>query len=381
MTTCSSSTLLNFLPLALLLISACAGADDAVEIDSIESFEDFLIEEREDQHIPASAVLVFDKESILYEDYRGFSNLDSELALASNHMFLIASISKVVTATALLQLYDQQKFDLDEDINNYLPYQINIPGHSGAVSFRNLFTHTSGIADNPSVFDAQYFYDEDPTIGLGIFMYEYFTPGANYYDAANNFHDFAPGSQHEYSNTGSALLAAMVQYICGVDFRYYCQTHIFDPLGMRNTSWSLGGITQPIVTPYDYLGGENVAIRNYTFTDYPNGGLRTTARDLHKFVSALASSGRSGATQLLEPATVALMHTPQIPNLDDEVGLHLFVMNSELGLWGHDGGEQGVATIFGFNPTTGIGAIILTNQGEAELEELLQAAVQLGKNL
>ena len=75
------------------------------------------------------------------------------------------------------------------------------------------------------------------------------------------------------------------------------------------------------------------------------------------------------------------MITPQIPSIDNEVGLHLFLMNAANGLWGHDGGEEGVATIMAFNPTTRVGAIILTNQGDAELDEMLTEAYKLGLDL
>jgi hypothetical protein len=75
------------------------------------------------------------------------------------------------------------------------------------------------------------------------------------------------------------------------------------------------------------------------------------------------------------------MISPQIPAIDNEVGLHLFLMNPENNLWGHDGGEQGVATIMAFNPSTKVGAIILTNQGEADLDKILVQAYKLGLNL
>jgi len=80
----------------------------------------------------------------------------------------------------------------------------------------------------------------------------------------------------------------------------------------------------------------------------------------------------------LNNATVHAMMTPQIPSIDNEIGLHLFIMDNQNNLWGHDGGEQGAATIMAFNPTTKIGAIILTNQGEADLDEILVNAYQLG---
>ena len=75
------------------------------------------------------------------------------------------------------------------------------------------------------------------------------------------------------------------------------------------------------------------------------------------------------------------MTTPQIPSIDREVGLGMFIMNRRPGLWGHNGGEKGAATIMAFNPSTRVGAIILANQGEAELGDMLADAYRFGLGL
>ena len=173
----------------------------------------------------------------------------------------------------------------------------------------------------------------------------------------------------------------MVQQISGIDFDDYCKQNIFDPLGMTNTSWRLDEISQTIVQPYDYVNGQNEAIDHYTFTDYPNGGLRSTGKDMFKFLSAFVQEGTANNYQLLNAETISSMITPQIPSLANDMGLHLFLMNTANNLWGHDGGEQGAATIMAFNPTTNIGAIVLTNQGEADLDEILVEAYKFGLEL
>jgi len=143
----------------------------------------------------------------------------------------------------------------------------------------------------------------------------------------------------------------------------------------------LDEISQTIVTPYDYENGQNIPFEQYTFTDYPNGGLRTNATDMFKLLSAFVQNGQSNNIQLLAPNTINAMFTTQIPSIDNEVGLHLFLMDKKNNLWGHDGGEQGVATIMAFNPTTKVGAIIFTNQGYADLDELLVEAYKIGLTL
>lgn len=167
-----------------------------------------------------------------------------------------------------------------------------------------------------------------------------------------------------------------------MSFNEYCKQNIFIPLGMTNTFWRLDEINQTIVTPYDFDNSDNnAAITQYTFTDYPNGGLRSTTTDMFHFLSGLTQGGQFNGVRFLKSTTVAQMITPQIPSIDNEVGLHLFVMDAANGLWGHDGGEKGVSTIMGYNPSTKVGALIFTNQGDAEVETILSEAYKIGVTL
>lgn len=346
----------------------------------LTEFKSYLQKEMQTQHIPALSVLIFEADEILYEGCFGKSNLEKNTTLQNDHLFLLASVSKVVTATALLQLYEQGKFDLEDNINDYLNFEVAIPGHTKEITFRMLLTHTSGIADGAAL-DDQYYYGEDSPIELTDFLEDYLTPSGEFYDKKDNFYDFRPGSQHEYSNIGAALIGALVTGISGMDFNDYCKQYIFSPLGMTNTAWHLADINQFIVQPYDYYDGQYEMIEQYTFTDYPNGGLRSTAGDMFKFLSAFVQNGQSNDYQLLKQSTIDAMTTLQIPNLSEDMGLHLFQMDEAANLWGHDGGEQGVATTMAFNAVSQIGVIILANQGEADLQELLVEAYEVGTGL
>lgn len=366
--------------LLLVFLSNCQ--DDPIEINSEADFEAYIQDEMDSQHIPNMSVLIFKEDEILYENYFNQPTISQlPLSIGSQHVFLIASISKVVTATALMQLYDNGAFELDDNINDYLPFSVNVPGYTRPMSFRMLLTHTAGIADNEAVLDQQYYYNQDSPISLAYFLENYLRPGGEFYDAAENFFDFEPGTRHEYSNTGSALIALLVENISGMEFNAYCKENIFLPLGMSHTFWRLEEVTSPMVMLYDRIGGENREIQPYTFTDYPNGGLRTNGQDMFQFLSAFTTGGRSGNFQLLQPTSIDDMLRPQIPSLDNEMGLHLFLMNREHNLWGHDGGEQGVATTMAFNPDTKVGVIIFANQGEADLDDLLKPTYEWGLQL
>lgn len=356
------------------------GCQKDIDITDSEEFESYLVDEMSFQKIPALSVLIFDEQEILFEKTLGKAHLQDNLALQPDHLFLLASISKTITATALLQLNEDNLFSLDDNINDYLSFNVTIPNHSGTITFRHLLTHTSAIADG-SALDNQYYYGTDSPIDLGTFLASYLVPGGSLYNASENFHNFAPGAEYKYSNTGSALMGFLVEEISGLSFNEYCKRNIFSPLGMTQTHWRLDEINGTIVQPYNYVNGQYEAIQHYTFSDYPNGGLRSTSRDLYKFLTALVNNGSSNNQQLLSAATVNAILTPQIPTLDPNVGLHFFKLNDTHQLWGHDGGEQGVATIMAFNPTTKVGAIILTNQGDSDLDEILVEAYELGLTL
>lgn len=364
----------------ILLLHACKKDK---EIKNEKQFEDFLLDEMESQNIPALSVLIFKEDDVLFEKYLGQSNISQNKALAENDLFLLASISKVVTATALLQLYDDGLFELDDAINDYLPFDVNHPDYGTPITFKMLLTHTSGIADG-SALDNQYYYGTDSPVTLNYFLENYLVPSGVFYNVDENFYNFKPGTEHEYSNIGSALIGLLVEKISNTDFNTYCKNNIFIPLGMENTFWRLDESFQsnnPLVQPYNYVGKEYESIQHYTFTDYPNGGLRSTGKDLHRLIMAFMNNGNSNNHQLLKSSTVNLMTSPQISSIDAEVGLHMFMMNTEENLWGHDGGEQGVATIMAFHKDTKVGAIILCNQGEADLDEILLESYKIGLKL
>jgi len=344
----------------------------------LSSFENYLNDQMRKQDIPALSVLIFKNSDILYQKYLGKADVEKNTSLSAEHVFLIASVSKTITATALMQLYDKGLFKLDDPINDYLDFDVKNPDSNEEITFKMLLTHTSSIADGAAM-DGQYYYGKDSPVKLSYFMKEYFTHGGKYYDRYENFYDFRPGREYEYSNIGSALIGVLVEKLSGMDFNDYCKKNIFNPLKMTNSHWKLSEISlNKIVRPYD----ENLRpLEHYTFTDYPNGGLRTNVTDLFKFLSTYANDGINSGYNLLKTKTADMMLSPQIRQIDSTVGLHFFRMNKKHDLWGHDGGEEGVSTIMAFNRKNGIGAIILTNQGEAYLDNILIKAYETGIEL
>ncbi len=367
------------------------GGDSGGDTDSDkQAFDDFIAAQMDAQKLPAVGAIIFKDNQILHEGYYGKSNVAQDLDLAADHLFLIASISKTVTAVALLRLYDEERFDLDDPINDYLSFPVVNPNSSTPITFRMVLTHSSSIIDGDNLYGNKTFNGDTP-LALKPFMESYLKVGGSRYDAEANFAEAAPGTEFSYSNAGSALIGVLVEEISGMSFTDYTQQNIFTPLGMTNTTWKLGGITGTIVQPYELQDGEAVKIENYTFPDYPNGGLRTTPREMAKFAAAIANGGTFNGYELLKSSTVESMLTQQIPSLDETMGLHMFLQDASLGLWGHNGGEDGTTTEMAFDPVTKIGVLVFTNisaedenvgdQIDNTLIEMYKQAFELGKKL
>lgn len=385
------------------------------------SLTDYLQNQVTQREIPGLSVLVFKENQILYEHYFGKSNLANNTSLERDDLFVLASISKTVTGTAIMQLVEEEAFDfnttiadvLDTPINDYFEddpnqadyFQVNVPGYANdPITLKMLLTHTSSIADDPDdVLEQYYTRNTDPNISLRELLRRFLVDQSHPDYRTSNFTGEQPGSKHEYSNVGTALIGLLVEEITGMDFAEYCRENIFDPLGMDNSYWRFAEINadnRNITTLYEIdLDNCNLTNRTavvpYTSGDYPNGMLYSTTYDMHKFLSAFTNQGTSNGYQLLKPATAAAMVTAQTPILEPEMGLHFFmeinrmVNGQSLQMWGHNGAEEGISSLMAYNKSDNIGAIILSSQIEdpsnncedIDLSDMLVEAYKEGVNL
>ena len=328
---------------------------------------DALIQsEMNTEHFPGvSTIIVKDGEIVWIESY-GYADVDNMVPVEDTTVFLLASMSKVFTGTASMQLFEQGLIDLDTDISSYLTWPLDIPGYeSDSVTIRQLMTHTSSIEDGPAM-DLYYDYP-DPTISLGDCIQRYFSMSGADYDPIDNFFDNAPGTTYNYSNMGTALNGFVTESVSGIPFDDFCEDNIFDPLCMKKTAWHFADFDSVhIARPYQYTGGNYVAYPHYGFADYPDGQLRSNSLDLGNFMIAYLNGGTLGTNSILNQLSINEMWTPQVPALDPTQGLNwyqeeLFYNGGSSMLWGHNGGEDGVSTDMYLDPINNIGICVLTN--------------------
>lgn len=329
--------------------------------NDIDSFMESRIEA---MGVPGMAAGIVEAGGIAWEGYYG--TLDGSRPVSEDTLFMIASVSKTVIATAAMQLWEQGVFELDDDINDTLDFEVRNPKYPSApVTFRQLMTHQSTIRDGDCYHDLYTITagGGDSPLALGEFLEAYLAAGGRYYDE-KNYLDAVPGERFEYSNYGAALLAYLVEELSGQDFAVYCHEHIFQPLGMEHSYYLLSDIPSDeteIAVPFK----NSKALPHYSYPDYPAGSLRTTLRDLSRFAAFFLDAGGSEPV-ILKPETVTLMFGEYGESTDageERMGLLWVHMDwIYLEAVGHTGGDPGVSTFLLLYPDEGFATILFMNE-------------------
>lgn len=277
----------------------------------------------------------------------GFADNSIQVPITDSTLFVLCSISKSFTGTALMQLWEQGLFELDDPINNYLPFDIIHPHYPDSlITFHQLLTFTSAIRDNWNVIDGLTV-PGDIQQSLQEFLQEYFTPTGNYYNVFQNFSYFTyPGERFLYSNLNYVLIAYLVEILSGVPFADYCEEFIFDPLALDRTRWFLADIDTTMLAH-----GHNAArtpLPHFGTPIWPAGGLRSNPPDMWRFMSAIMNWGEMDGVRLLDSTTVDLMLQPRVsmvPYLWHDYGYAFHVESlifevDTMQVWGHSGGWE-----------------------------------------
>lgn len=205
-------------------------------------------------------------------------------------LFRQASVSKLITWTAVMQLVEQGKIDLDRDVNAYLDFRI-APFDGKPVTMRNLMTHTAGFEEVQRGLNS---YDPAKIPSLGAALKRQVPHRI-----------FAPGTTPAYSNFGTSLAGYIVERVSGLSYDDYVERHIFAPAGMTRSSFRqpLPAALRPLMASGYMLGsGEPGKFELSSFT--PSGAMTASGADMGRFMIAHLTDG--GA--LLKPATAAQMH-------------------------------------------------------------------------
>jgi len=313
--------------------------------------------------IPGAVIsIVKDGELLLAKGY-GHSNIEEgQLTNPETDLFRIASTTKLFTWTAVMQLVEQGKIDLDADVNTYLK-TVKIPKtYKEPITMRHLLTHTAGFEEG----GVGYQITTDPR-KLPVSISETL---AKHMPARVR----PPGEMSSYSNYGAALAGLIVEEVSGTSYNDYIQKNIFDQLDMKYAS-----IQEPVpasleryaVPGYAMENGEYVA-QAPTFEGgfRPAGSAAVSAIDMAHFMIAHLQNGRYGEKQILKPETALLMHAPAfqfhkgLPAID--LGFYELNMNGPRVI-SHGGADLQFNTELYLVPDKQLGIFVSYNGGEGAL--------------
>jgi len=326
----------------------------------------YLLGKMSAANAPGANFIIIKNGKPVWSKSLGKANIAANQDVDRNTIFMMASVSKTMIVTSIMQLWERGLINLDIDVNHYLPFPVRTASKpNDSITTRMLLTHTSAIKDNWSVLSASYVYGDSP-VSLDSFLKNYFLPGGIFYSASQNFNIYKPGAAYNYSNVGSTLAAYLVERITGDKYSHYCDTAIFQKLCMDNTSLLLAGISDTTKIARPYYWDNNTSTYEdlglYGYPDYPDGQLRTNITALARFMVMYMNHGTYNGTQVLNAATVDTILKKQISNRWSQglIFYRAIVSNGDT-LWGHNGGDGGVNTAMYFNRTSDVGVIVLTN--------------------
>ncbi len=324
---------------------------------------------------------IVDSTGIVYNKGFGYADIKTKQAYTKNTIINIASVSKMFIGVALAKAVELELLDLDDPINNHLPFTVSNPNHPGIeITIRQLATHTSSISDSEIYLETCYTNKDDVVITEALKRYAtyYQNPSSHYMSLADympkildvdgefytpqTFAKRRPGERYEYSNVGAALCGLVIEYATKQSFSDFTEKHIFQPLGMTATSWFFEDVD---MAQYSKLYYDELELPYYKILSYPDGGLITSSTDLGYFLVDLIK-GHSGNGTLLTASGYQELFASQL-----EASAFEKKKNFNVGLFtekelaynviGHTGGDPGTNTMLFFNTETKRGRIFIAN--------------------
>lgn len=334
---------------------------DSPEIQGALALIDAQLEgERQDRKVPAiSAGVVYDQDLIWQRGY-GQSNREQGIDGDENTIYRIASITKLFTATMLMQLRDAGKLQLDDPIEKYLPefkVKSSFPD-ARPPTFRQMVSHGSGLTR------------EGDHVGWKTLDMPNIETLLKLAQASEM--RFPTMTEPKYSNLGIAIMGHALSKIAGKPYAQYITEHILQPLGMTSSGFDRSRF-DPAHLAVGYHrneAGEYFAAGHWDEQGFiPGGGMYSTVRDITRFIALQfrdAPAGAADGAQILGGSTLREMHMPVIVTPDFESGYGIgWGIRRVAGckVIGHSGGLPGYTTNITLVPALKLATIVFTNYG------------------
>jgi CubicO group peptidase (beta-lactamase class C family) len=306
--------------------SAITGAASASSTLDFTAIDAYVATQMKEQRIPGLAIGIVQGDQVVH--LKGFGQADaSGRAVTPQTPFILASVSKPITALAVMQLVEQGKLELDAPVQRYLPsFRVADLDASSHITVRHLLSHTSGLPESADVVLLTSTDTSDGALERQV------------HELASVQLNRPVGASFEYANVNYATLGLLVQAVSGQSYEAYVQQHVFGPLDMRH-SYTSQAEAQPqgLANGSRYWFGVPIpADVPDNRAERPNGRLIASAEDMAHFLIAQLNGGQYAGAALLSPAGIAAMHQPAAQIGGGEAGY---------GLGWYSGQRNGVTTV------------------------------------
>ncbi|MBC7962211.1 MAG: beta-lactamase family protein [Steroidobacteraceae bacterium] len=347
----------------VFLLAGCAGMPKKPDItvrgdySSTKEYISRLARQQMKKHdVTGLSIALVDDQKVVWAEGFGFADQANQLPATPETIYRVGSISKLFTATAVMQLVEQGKIDIDQPLRTYLP-EFSIKSRfadATPVTPRTLMTHHSGLPSDlqKGMWTRQ---PEPFRNDVTLLRDEY---------AAN-----PPNFVFSYSNVGVTLLGHALEKAAGRDFAAHLDESLLHPLGMSHSSFSQVPDHSPLGAKAYRKGAEG---EEFPLRDLPAGGLNSTVLDLARFMQMVFAGGRAGERQIIRPETLAEMLRPQNADVPLDLNFRIGLAWMLSGLGGIDIRNAGPvahhsgATLYHRSqlitlPQQKLGVVVLTN--------------------
>lgn len=348
----------------LLLLSACATKQHSATSVRVSKHNSGDFSLYADKHIHQAmrknnitglSAIVFDAKNILWQGDYGFSNKDKKIAVDSNTQYQIGSLTKLMTAAAILQLQEQQRLSIEDPVSRYLPdFAAGSCYSNQSIRIKDLLTHEAGLANSywPNFWTQSSWREVYQQVDCSMVP-------------------FRPNTAQHYSNLGFTLLGNIIEQMTGDTYENYMRKAIFAPLQMHNTDFeSFDNRHTQLPNLSHSFDEKHKAVAPSYVRDTPAGGVVSSVSDVVKFAQVfLRNSPEQGSilnkdslTQMLSP-----QGSPENMALDAQIGLGWFLKTAPLDA-NHYVIEHSGSTIYHHSqiimyPEQNLGIIIMANSG------------------
>lgn len=329
------------------------------EFKKIDSFLQLQVNT---QNIPGIAIAITIGDQIIYKNGFGVASISTGKPLESFHNFHIASISKTFTATAVMQLAENGRININNPLTTYLPYFRMKDDRYKIITIKQLLNHTSGM---PDVDD--YEWEKNVTDEGAAERYNR--------SLADSQLISDPGKEFHYSNTAFDIMADLVAKVSRKTFEEYVKDNILVPLDMKESSFFYPETDTSIrTTPHIGNPSKASAVYPYNRMHAPSSTLNTSAEELAHWAIANLNDGKYNGKSILKPCTLNQMMTPTfLSNKERNVSIGLSWFSypyRESTNIEHGGADLGYRTMLTLIPDKKLGIVILCNHEDVKIFDM-----------